>query len=589
MIAKKLTMLLGLILVLAVACGGAAPATPEPIVAPAADTGPAAEPTAASVESAASQPTPDPQITAPPPQVEVNPGRVTLLTEDFGTERFDPVYGTIGVDYNRLFHGFLIASDVKDGAMALIPGIATKWELSNDGLTWDYTIREGVKFHDGTEVTPEDVLWTLQHFMGPQARDYAKSSVSTNYSGIMDRIEQTGPDQISITTRVPAPEIPAYMFQGGGGNSGSIILPERSTLHDELEATAYDSNPIGAGIIKLTDHAPAVSMTFERFDDYYHQPENGFPDDKRLNFAELHLALTPEESTRVAALRAGEADLGRVSLTTREQVESGRGRLVFSPEARGFQIFLWGCGDPQVPCHDRGVRQALNYAIDKELIKDQLYGPEVFQAKGWWVVSPSTVGYTPELDPWPFDPDKARQLLADAGYPGGEGFGKLIVNTRESQFVPFAIEATQIGADMWRKELGLDVEVRVLDATIMSRDTATNPQIFDGQVMWQDNDGRYDATGIVRLYYSPYGGLPEARIRHNLPEAYALAEQAIDAFGQAEEEKILSDVYLRLREEAHVISMGYVNIPWGVGPRIQTWEPYPVADYASALHTIILE
>jgi peptide/nickel transport system substrate-binding protein len=580
----KLVTLLGIIMILTVACGGA-PAAPEPTAASA----PATEPTAAPTESEPSQPSATPQAADAPAEVEVNPGRVTLLTEDFGTERFDPVYGTIGVDYNRLFHGFLIASDVKDEAMVLIPGIAAKWELSNDGLTWTYTIRKGVKFHDGTEVTPEDVLWTLRHFMGPQARDYAKSSVSTNYSGIMDRIEQTGPDQISVTTKVPAPEIPAYMFQGGGGNSGSIVMPKRSTLHNEQEAAAYDANPIGAGIIKLLDHVPADSMTFERFDDYYHQPENGFPDDKRLNFTELHLVLTPEEATRVAALRAGEADLGRVSLTTREQVEAGGGRLVFSPEARGFQIFLWGCGDPQVPCHDRRVRQALNYAIDKELIQDQLYGPEVFQVKGWWVVTPSTIGYSPELDPWPYDPDKARQLLAEAGYPEGEGFGKLIVNTRESPFVPFAIEVTQIGADFWRRELGLEVEVRILNATAMSRDTATTPEIFDGQVMWQDNDGRYDATGIVRLYYSPYGGRPEARIRHNLPEAYALAEQAIAALGQVEEEKILNNTYLRLREEAHIISLGYINIPWGVGPRIQTWEPYPVADYASALHTITLK
>ncbi len=68
-----------------------------------------------------------------------------------------------------------------------------------------------------------------------------------------------------------------------------------------------------------------------------------------------------------------------------------------------------------------------------------------------------------------------------------------------------------------------------------------------------------------------------------------MAEQAIAALGQADEQKILNSTYLRLREEAHIISLGYINIPWGVGPRIQTWEPYPVADYASALHTITLK
>jgi peptide/nickel transport system substrate-binding protein len=571
-----------LLLVLAVACGSAA----QPADQPAADS-PAIQPPVVAATTAAptmvAQPTPASQ------EATVQPGKVTLLTEQFGTERFDPVFGTIGVDYSRQFHGFLISSDVKDGMMVVTPGIATKWEISSDALTWTFTIRDRVKFHDGTDLTAEDVLWSLQHFMGPQARDYSKSSVSINYSGIMDRIEQTGPDQVSVTTTEPAPELPGYISQGAGGYSGSIVFPKRATLHDEEEAAAYDSNPIGAGIIKLVKHLPLQAMTFERFDKYYHQPENGFRDDRRLNFRELDLQLVPEEATRAAALQSGEADMGRISLDTRQQVQAGGGRLVFSPETRGFQVDLWGCGNPEFPCHDKRVRQALSYAIDKELMRDQLYGPEVMQVKGWWVVTPSTIGYSPDLDPYPYDPDKARQLLAEAGYPGGEGFGKLIVNTDESPFIPFLPESAQLAAEFWRRELGLDVEVRVLDATTMTRDLATNPELFDGQVNWRENDARLDATAIVRLYYAPYGGRPAARLRHNDPEAYSLAEQAIAAIGQAEEEKILNSVYQRLREEAYTLAIGYINTPWGVGPRIATWQPYPVAQYASALHTITLK
>ena len=87
--------------------------------------------------------------------------------------------------------------------------------------------------------------------------------------------------------------------------------------------------------------------------------------------------------------------------------------------------------------------------------------PDVFQVKGFAFVTPSTIGYTPELDPWPQDGDKARQLLADAGYPNGEGFGTFVVNTYPSSAMPFQVEAAQIAADMLRQELGLDVEVRI--------------------------------------------------------------------------------------------------------------------------------
>jgi peptide/nickel transport system substrate-binding protein len=212
----------------------------------------------------------------------------------------------------------------------------------------------------------------------------------------------------------------------------SLLMPKRAKLYNAKLDIAYDNNPIGTGAMKLVNHVKAQVMSFERFDDYYYQPNNGFPKDKRPNFQSLDMYLVPEEATRVAALRSGEADIVPTSVASKEQVEAGGGRLVFGQEGSYVNVKLHGCWEPQYPCSDQRVRQALDYAINKELMRDTLFGgPEVFQAKGWGPVTPSTIGYTPELDPI-FDPEKARQLLADAGYPGGEGFGKLIVNTEPS-------------------------------------------------------------------------------------------------------------------------------------------------------------
>jgi peptide/nickel transport system substrate-binding protein len=160
-------------------------------------------------------------------------------------------------------------------------------------------------------------------------------------------------------------------------------------------------------------------MGFERFDDDYYQPKYGLPEDRRVNFTSLDLHLVPEEATRVAAMRAGETDIAPVSLASKEQVEKGDGRIVFGQEGSYFRVSMYGCWAdaelefPGFPCQDRRVRQALDYAIDKELMRDTLFGgPEVMVVKGWGIVNPSTIGYSPELDPYPFDPDKARQLLA---------------------------------------------------------------------------------------------------------------------------------------------------------------------------------
>jgi peptide/nickel transport system substrate-binding protein len=203
-------------------------------------------------------------------------------------------------------------------------------------------------------------------------------------------------------------------------------------------------------------------MTFECFDDYYYQPDNGFPEDKRVKFERLTLYLVPEESTRVSALRAGEVDIAPINLVSREQVEAGGGRVVFGQEGAFVWVPMMGCwADPSFPCTKLEFRQGLNYAIDKELIRDQLYGgPDVFQVKGWAAVTPNTIGYTPELDPFPYDPEKARQLLAEAGYPGGEGVGTVILHTWQSTSMPFQTEAAQLAAEFWRRELALDVEVR---------------------------------------------------------------------------------------------------------------------------------
>ncbi len=133
----KLVTLLGIIMVLAVACGGA-PAAPEPTAASA----PAAEPTAAPVEGETSQPSATPQAAAPPAEVEVFPGELRIMVGDLASERFSVGFslGLAGdLNYGRILHGFLISDNEQ---REMVPGIASDWNLSDDGLTWTFTIRE---------------------------------------------------------------------------------------------------------------------------------------------------------------------------------------------------------------------------------------------------------------------------------------------------------------------------------------------------------------------------------------------------------------------------------------------------------------
>jgi peptide/nickel transport system substrate-binding protein len=575
MIAKILTMLLGLTLVLAVACGSAA----EPTVAP-------AESTAAPTEGETAQPTAEPQPVDAQADVEIHPGPLNWMIAGWGNERFTYNYGVGGGNnYARIMEGFLVATNEET---ELLPGIANDWQISEDGLTWTFTIREGVKFHDGSELTAEDVWWSWMHYWGKDesgsAVERATQSSAQALARIVESIDQPAPNQVSITLTQGDGGFPAAMVSEAAATWYGV-LPRRPKVHDDVQEVAYDNNPISAGPMKLVNHIAASEMNFERFDDYYYQPANGLPEDRRVKFAALDLFLVPEEATRVAALRAGEADIVPASLATKDQVEAGGGRLIFGPEGIYSRVMLLGCFKPEFPCYKREVRQALDYAIDKELIRDQLFGgPEVFQVKGWAHMTPSTTGYSPELDPWPFDPDKARQLLADAGYPGGEGFGKLIVNTWVSTAMPFLPESAQLAAEFWRRELGLDVEVRVGDETALKGATLTDE--LHGQILWRDNEASLDKSSVYRSSYaSPTHG---SRL-HEDPELFELAQQTLAVTDPAKRQEAFNVLSKKAREESYELGIGYVNIPWGVGPRVVEWQPWPLAFYPSNLHGIVLK
>ena len=584
---------LTLILFAAVACGSAsAPADTAPAPAvPAADEQaavPAPDQAAAPAPAVAAPvvPTAVPETIPEPDKAmeEVNTGTLTIMVGDLGNERFDDNY-TVGVsgayNYLRIMGGYLISDNQK---REMVPGIASKWGLSDDGLTWTFTIRKGVKFHDGSELTPEDVLWSLAHYYGPGANDYRISP--SRFAEHLDRIELSGPDEVSWVFKRPFVEIANEFSELGGLKH---IMPARAKQQDSEVEVAYDKNPIAAGFMRVVSHTPAEVMRFERFGDFYFQPANGFPEDKRVNFQSLDMFLVPEESTRVASIRSGQADIAPANLATRGQLEAEGGRLVFGQEGVYHEVRWEGCDKPEFPCHDKRVRRAMQFALNRELIRDKLYGgPEVFQIKGWSRATPSSNAYTPELDASsPFDPDKARELLADAGYPGGNGFGKLIVNTAPSTAMPFLTEAAQLGSEFWTRELGLDVEVRVSDRTQVKK--AGRAGELDGQIQWVENETKTDLTSHYTSKYGDRSITKSLSSVHNDPELFGLVHSVVEILDRDKRDEAMRKLVPRLVEEAYELSLGYINIPWGVGPRVLTWQPYPVSTYPSALHTITLK
>ena len=566
-----------LTLILAVACGGAdvqeqPPAATEP-AAPAE----AADPTSAVILAT---PAPVEEPAAP----AVHAGKLTLLTGNFGNERFERAIGSGGNTHiGRIMHGFLSGTNRNN---EMLPGIATGWEFSPDGRTLTYTIREGVKFHDGTDLTAEDVEWTLRHSMSPEAIEAGVPLRGTGrrLSAAMEKVEITGPNEVSLISPEPLPQLPSTLSEAGTSWFG--MIPKRDEIWNEEVAAAYDRNPIAAGPMKLVKHTPAFSLEFERFGDYYYQPDNGFPEDHRVNFETLEMFLVPEEATRVAALEGGDADIIPVSLASRKRVEAGGGRLIFAKSGAAIIGWFFGCDRPgsNHPCGDKRVRQALGYALPKELLRDTLWGPDVFEVEGWYIVQPGTMAYRPEIKPRAFDPDKARALMVEAGYPDGEGFQQLIINTRPAAVAPLLIESAQLVADTWRKELGISVELRVGEHAAIAQ-KRVNLEL-DGQIWWRETGIPLDPTDTFQSRW----GDPESSWRAtDNPDVISRVQELIAVVDTDERIAGYEPLIDELIEDAYYLAPGFINVPFGVGPRVESWEPYSLKSFFSALHTIALK
>ncbi|MBI2958071.1 MAG: ABC transporter substrate-binding protein [Chloroflexi bacterium] len=285
-------------------------------------------------------------------------------------------------------------------------GIAEKFEMAPDGLSWIFHIRKGVLFHDGTTLTARDVKFNLD-------REASKDAFNPYVRDAQDRVEITDDYTVRVYTKGVQPFYWRFVSMLSG-NQG-VMAPKD---YIEKNGLAYYLNrPIGTGPFKFVSRIPGDSVVYEALDKHYR---------KVPAFKKLTIFVVPEETTRVAMLKTGQADVAGLALDSVPSVEAaGLSTATLVGSQAGF--ILWGAYDPRaktMPVGDIKVRQALSLAINREEI-----GATVFQKKMQPAMPPGTVAGQPEIDnaywqaqaakAYRYDPQAARQLLKDAGYPNG--------------------------------------------------------------------------------------------------------------------------------------------------------------------------
>ena len=273
--------------------------------------------------------------------------------------------------------------------------LADKFDFAEDAKSATFRLRQGIRFHDGTPVTPADVKWSYEHYHGAWGEVLRERS---------DGIDLVDDRTIRFRFKEPFLDFPILM---GTSNVCGAAWPVPAKYYQEVGQAGFLQKPIGAGPYKLVSQEPGVKLEFEAFEDYY----------RPVHIKQLTMVSVPEAATRVAMLERGEADL--IYFVPGELIA----RVKNNPKLRlapvvsaNWWLEFPGFQNPNNPFHDKRVREAISLTIDRDAM-NQAECDGMGVTDGNWIND--DVEYGMPWPKWPRDVAKARQLMADAGHPDG--------------------------------------------------------------------------------------------------------------------------------------------------------------------------
>jgi glutathione transport system substrate-binding protein len=282
-----------------------------------------------------------------------------------------------------------------DKDLKIQPVLAESHTVSKDGLVYTFKLRQGVKFHDGTDFNAEAVKVTLDRVLNPDNK-----LARFNQFNRVDKVEALSPFSVRITLKEPfAPFINSLAHA-----SAAMISPTALKKYGNKDIAF---NPVGTGPFTFVEWKQTDFVKVKKFDGYWKQ---GYPKVDTLTWKPVG-----ENSTRAAMLQTGEADFA-TPLPYEQAAElekNAKLKLVTGPSIITRYISF---NMLQKPFDNSKVRQAINYAINKEALAKVAFNGYAFPAEG---VVPQGVKYAHKMAPWPYDPKKARELLKEAGYANG--------------------------------------------------------------------------------------------------------------------------------------------------------------------------
>lgn len=392
---------------------------------------------------------------------------------------FDPtnIGDAVGANTAQMMFEGLVKQDEK---LDYVPNLATSWEAN--GLTWTFKLRPGVKFHDGTAFDASSVKFVFDRIQGPE-----QTLRKGTWAQVLDKVDVVDPLTIRFTTK----NVDPFFHTRLGGNGTGAIFSSEAFKKNGVQGMAR--NPVGTGPFKFTEWVKDDHVTVERFDGYW----GGVPYLDKVTVRPL-----PEAETRVIGLESGDIQLAiRLNPEHIERVEKNtKLKLLRNDTQRHYYM---GMALLKKPFSDLRVRQALNHAIDKEsLLKNTLSGLGKLQGGLLPVGSP---GYQ-DLPGFKYDPAKAKQLLADAGYPSG--FTATFVGTKGIYLKDYELE--QAMQQMW-KAVGVTINLNIVENAKYLEFLREDPRKSTLEMWWDtmaaagQNPAEYFLTRFGCDFFRPVG------------------------------------------------------------------------------------
>jgi peptide/nickel transport system substrate-binding protein len=431
---------------------------------------------------------------------------------------------------------FLILYGVHDALVRAMPGermgnsLAESWTESPDGLMYEFKLRQGLRFHNGDPGTAEDVKFSFERYQGAGAKDLHAKVAS---------VEAVDPHTVRFHLREPWPDF--MTFYGSSATAAGLVVPKK--YFEQVGDDGFLQHPIGLGPYKFVSHAPGVEVVLEAYEGYWRK----VPHIKRIVIRGV-----PDVTTRLAMLKKQEADFVSAlqGAAAEEAMRDPNLKVVDTRHPSIFWIEFPEQWDPKSPWADKRLRQAVNYALDRKAINDAAclgFCPPA------GVIVPRLMDYALQVEPPPYDPAKAKQLLAEAGYPHGLDAGEFVP-------IPPFFDVAE-GVVNYLNAVGIRVRMRNMErAAFLS---AWREKKLGGLFMTAVGASGNAATRVEAFISSKgqyaYGGYPDID---------ELVQQQARERNQAKREALLHRIQQLSVERVMFAPVMDLRALVGVGPRV---------------------